>query len=188
VSVAISGQVVVEADYVRRLVDRDPETEQHFASHFGRLLRALVRVRRHGWPDERVEDAVQETFTRALSAVRGGGLRDADRFAAFLISICENVLREDARQVARVHPSESAALEQRAPHDPEAQANARQSLQAAREVLAAMPQRDREILEMVLVLEADKDEVCRRFGVTRDHLRVLLHRAKERFGKRMAGK
>ena len=185
--VSVAGrQVVVQADYVRRLVDRDPETERHFADHFGRLLRALVRTRRQGWPTERIEDVVQETFARVLTAVRGGSLRDADRFAGFLISVCENVLREDTRQGARVQPSETVALELRAPHDPEAQAHARQSLEAAREVLASLPERDREILELVLVLEADKDEVCRRFGVTRDHLRVLLHRAKERFSKKLA--
>ena len=146
-----------------------------------------MRTRRHGWPDERVEDVVQETFSRVLGAIRGGGLRDPDRLPAFLLSVCENVLREDARQGARMQPSEPTALEGRAPHDPEAQTHARRSLETAREVLATLPERDREILELVLVLEADKDEVCRRFGVTRDHLRVLLHRAKERFSKRMAG-
>jgi RNA polymerase sigma-70 factor (ECF subfamily) len=29
--------------------------------------------------------------------------------------------------------------------------------------------------------EKDKDEVCRQFGVDRDYLRVLLHRAKDKF-------
>jgi RNA polymerase sigma-70 factor (ECF subfamily) len=184
--VSVAGrQVVVQADYVRRLAEREPETERHFAGHFGGLLRALVRNRRRGWPDDRVEDIVQETFTRVLHAVRNGSLREADRFPAFLISVCENVLREDTRAGARLLPSEPDRLERIAPEDPEAQAQARQSLQAAREVLDTLSARDREILELIVVLQADKDEVCRRFGVTRDHLRVLLHRAKERFSKHM---
>ena len=181
-----AGKVVVQADYVRRLAGRDPETERHFAAHFGGLLRAMVRNRRRGWPDDRLEDVVQETFTRVLHAVRNGSLRDADRFPAFLISVCENVLREDTRAGARLLPSEPERLERVATEDPEAQAHARQTLQAAREVLDTLSARDREILELVLVLQADKDEVCKRFGVTRDHLRVLLHRAKERFSKRLA--
>jgi RNA polymerase sigma-70 factor, ECF subfamily len=44
-----------------------------------------------------------------------------------------------------------------------------------------MGQRDRELLRAIFLEEGDKDEVCRRFGVDRDYLRVRLHRAKERF-------
>jgi RNA polymerase sigma-70 factor, ECF subfamily len=185
--VTVAGaQVVVAADYVRRLADRDAETEKHFAGHFGRLLRVLIRNRRRSWGDDLIEDVVQETFARVLTAVRNGTLRDADRFAAFMISVCENVLREATRGAARLLPSEPDRLDRPAPNDPEAQVAARRSLEVARVVLSSLPERDREILEMVLVQGADKDEVCRRFAVTRDHLRVLLHRARERFSKLLA--
>lgn len=85
---------VVEADYVRRLAERNGETEKHFTSHFGRLLRAVVRNRRHRCPADFVDEVVQETFVRVLGAIRNGNLRDADRLPAFMISVCENVMRE----------------------------------------------------------------------------------------------
>jgi RNA polymerase sigma-70 factor (ECF subfamily) len=44
-----------------------------------------------------------------------------------------------------------------------------------------MPERDRRLLREVFLEERDKDEVCRDFGVDRDYLRVLLHRAKQSF-------
>jgi RNA polymerase sigma-70 factor (ECF subfamily) len=50
-----------------------------------------------------------------------------------------------------------------------------------REILAEMKERDRDLLRAMFLEEKDKDEICREFGVGREYLRVLLHRAKERF-------
>jgi RNA polymerase sigma-70 factor (ECF subfamily) len=50
-----------------------------------------------------------------------------------------------------------------------------------REILAEMKQRDRDLLRAIFLEEKGKDEICREFGVDREYLRVLLHRAKERF-------
>jgi RNA polymerase sigma-70 factor (ECF subfamily) len=44
-----------------------------------------------------------------------------------------------------------------------------------------MSERDRRLLREVFLEERDKDEVCRDFGVDREYLRVLLHRAKQAF-------
>ena len=58
---------------------------------------------------------------------------------------------------------------------------ARQMEGKVREILDEMPERDRRILRAVFLEEQDKDEVCRDFGVDRDYLRVLVHRAKIAF-------
>jgi RNA polymerase sigma-70 factor (ECF subfamily) len=50
-----------------------------------------------------------------------------------------------------------------------------------REILLDLPARDRALLKAVFLDERDRDEVCREFGVDRDYLRVLLHRAKQDF-------
>jgi len=50
-----------------------------------------------------------------------------------------------------------------------------------REILEQLPERDRRLLREVFLEERDKDEVCRGFGVDREYLRVLLHRAKQAF-------
>jgi RNA polymerase sigma-70 factor (ECF subfamily) len=44
-----------------------------------------------------------------------------------------------------------------------------------------LPERDRRLLLSVLLEERNKDEVCAEFGITREYLRVLLHRAKQSF-------
>ena len=58
---------------------------------------------------------------------------------------------------------------------------ARQMEVKVREILNEMSDRDRRILRAVFLEELDKDDVCREFGVDRDYLRVLLHRAKQSF-------
>jgi RNA polymerase sigma-70 factor (ECF subfamily) len=50
-----------------------------------------------------------------------------------------------------------------------------------RSILAELPERDRRVLKAVFFEERDKDEICRDFGIDRDYLRVLVHRAKQSF-------
>jgi RNA polymerase sigma-70 factor, ECF subfamily len=50
-----------------------------------------------------------------------------------------------------------------------------------RQILNDMPERDRSLLRSVLLEDRDKDEVCAELGVSRDYLRVLVHRAKQSF-------
>jgi RNA polymerase sigma-70 factor (ECF subfamily) len=57
----------------------------------------------------------------------------------------------------------------------------RQTCQQVRQVLEQLPDKDRRLLRALFLEEKEKDEVCREFGVDRNYLRVLLHRAKQSF-------
>lgn len=48
-------------------------------------------------------------------------------------------------------------------------------------ILIKMPVRDRDLLKAVFLDEKDREEVCRRLGVDREYLRVLLFRARQEF-------
>jgi RNA polymerase sigma-70 factor (ECF subfamily) len=50
-----------------------------------------------------------------------------------------------------------------------------------RNILEELPEKDRRILRAVFLEDVDKADVCKRFDVNRDYLRVLVHRAKIRF-------
>ena len=50
-----------------------------------------------------------------------------------------------------------------------------------RSILEELPEKDRRILRAIFLEDADKCDVCQRFDVNRDYLRVLVHRAKIRF-------
>jgi len=48
-----------------------------------------------------------------------------------------------------------------------------------REAVKSLSPRERELISKVFFQEKEKDEVCAELGVSRDYLRVLLHRAIE---------
>jgi RNA polymerase sigma-70 factor, ECF subfamily len=53
-----------------------------------------------------------------------------------------------------------------------------------RAAMADMPEKDRELLRWLFFDDRSKDDVCRELNVDRDYLRVLFHRAKQRFRER----
>ncbi len=167
--------------YVERLRDGDPPTEHHFVAYFEHLLR--IKLRSRMLTSDKVQDLRQETFIRVIAALRReGGVRQPERFGAFVNSICNNVLLEYYRTSARNQPMENSHLE--IPDkviDLEGMLVTKQSSERVRRILDGMPRRDRDLLRAIFLEEKDKDAVCREFGVDRDYLRVLLHRAKDKF-------
>lgn len=167
--------------YVERLRDGDPTTEHHFVSYFEQLLRIKLRARM--LTSDRVEDLRQETFIRVIAALRReGGVRQPERFGAFVNSICNNVLLEYYRSSGRNQQMDDSHLETTDKVlDLEGMLVTKQSAERVRQILEEMPPRDRELLRAIFLDEKDKDAICRDFGVERDYLRVLVHRAKDKF-------
>jgi RNA polymerase sigma-70 factor (ECF subfamily) len=58
---------------------------------------------------------------------------------------------------------------------------AKQTREQVRHTLSMLSEKDRRLLRAIFFEEKNKDEICRDFGVDRDYLRVLLHRAKQSF-------
>jgi len=145
-------------------------------------LAGSTRSRLHS--PQAIEDVRQETFTRVFLALRGeGGIRQPERLGAFVNSICNNVLLEQYRASSR-HTSLEDEEEKDFPAPPVdivGAIAAKQMESKVREILEELPEKDRRLLREVFLEERDKDEVCRDFGVDRDYLRVLLHRAKQSF-------
>jgi len=167
--------------YVDRLRDGEPATEQHFVRYFGHLLSIMLRARY--LPQEKVEDVRQETLTRVIATLRReGGVRQPERFGSFVNSVCKNVLRESLRDWQRSEALQPDHLE--IPDkviDVERAMITQETKNQVREILSEMKERDRRLLRAIFLEDKEKDEVCREFGVDRQYLRVLLHRAKERF-------
>jgi RNA polymerase sigma-70 factor, ECF subfamily len=170
-----------DKSYVDRLRDGEPDTERHFFAYFGELLGIMLRARYLS--PERIDDVRQETLTRVIATLRrDGGVRQPERFGAFVNSTCKNVLRENMRDFHKAQPLQPNHLD--VPDkivDLERQLITAETKQKVREILKEMKPRDRELLAAIFLEEKGKEEVCQKFGVEREYLRVLLHRAKERF-------
>lgn len=170
-----------DASYVERLRAGDFRTQEHFGAYFSALIQVKLRSRLSS--REAIEDVRQETFARFFGALREGKILHPERLGAFVNSVCNNVLLEHYRATARL-----SSLDDDEPRDLPAPAidvlgmlAARETEKRVREILEQLPERDRRLLREVFLEERDKDQVCRDFGVDRDYLRVLLHRAKQSF-------
>jgi RNA polymerase sigma-70 factor, ECF subfamily len=167
--------------YVERLRDGDPSTEDHFVSYFEQLLRIKLRARM--LPADTVDELRQETFSRVIAALRKqGGIQQPEGLGAFVNSVCNNVLLEFYRARSRTEPLEDSHLQKTDKVlDLEGLLVTRQSDEHISHVLEGLPKKDQQLLRAIFLEERDKDEVCRIFKVDRDYLRVLLHRAKDKF-------
>jgi RNA polymerase sigma-70 factor, ECF subfamily len=167
--------------YVERLRNGDPATEHHFFVYFEKLLNIKLRSRRVSF--DKIEDLKQDTFVRVIAAVRKeGGVRQPERFGAFVNSICNNIVLEYYRSLRKNRQMDGTHEE--IPDkvlDLEGMMASKQCSEQVRKILSALPTRDRELLRAVLLEENDKDTLCRDMGVDRNYLRVLLHRAKNKF-------
>ena len=172
-----------DASYVEKLRSGDAHIEAHFVTYFSELIRLKLRSRLNS--REAIEDVRQETFVRVLALLRGEpGLRQPDRLGAFVNSVCNHVLQEHYRSKKRTEATiddetESTALGR----EPSALRllEAKDTERVVRKILNELPDRERRLLQSVLLEERDKDEVCAEFGISREYLRVLLHRAKHSF-------
>lgn len=164
-------------DYVRRLREGDRETEAHFTAYFRDLL--LLQLRNRLASMQAIEDVRQEVFARVFSKLHE--LEDGRKLGAFVSSICNLVLMEWYRKTSRASAERVPAVTADPPQDAEMTLVTEERDARVRRVLGRIPERDAELLRAVFFDESAKEEVCRRFGVRRSYLRVLLHRAKERF-------
>jgi RNA polymerase sigma-70 factor (ECF subfamily) len=173
-----------DAPYLERLRMGDSDTERHFCAYFNDLIRLKVRARgMAAW----FEDIRQETFVRVLRTVRAAdGLRDPGALGAFVNSVCGNVMLETGRSQrgSRAEPAADTEYMPDPGPDAEAQVLTEERRVAVRTVVDALEPRDRELLAALFLEEQDRDRVCQRMGVTRDYLRVLVHRAKHEFRTR----
>jgi len=168
--------------YVERLRAGDFRTQEHFRVYFTAL--AQVKLRSRLQSPEAIEDVRQETFARFYVALREGKIVHPGRLGSFVNSICNNVLLEHYRTTARHGSLDDDDERKEFPSpvlDPLARLTAHEIQRKVGEILDQLPERDRRLLREVFLEERDKDEVCRDFGVDREYLRVLLHRAKQSF-------
>lgn len=140
-----------------------------------------LRYRLRSW--QLIDDIRQETFLRVLNFLRSDKtMEHPERLGAYVHSVSINVMMELLRASTR-HPAMPEDAHQLADGgvDPEKEVVTRERKEMVLSVLEELPEKDRRILRAVFLEDGDKDEVCRRFDVNRDYLRVLVHRAKIRF-------
>jgi RNA polymerase sigma-70 factor, ECF subfamily len=168
--------------YLENLRKGDLRTEEHFVNYFSELIHLKLRSRLSS--KDAIEDVRQETFARIFVLLRGKeGVRNASALGALVNSICNHVLLEHYRSHSKSDAMEDASeIDIQAEHTDVLDAMVSQDTQkTVRQILDKLSERDRQLLKRIFLEDCDKDEVCTEFGVDREYLRVLLHRAKLSF-------
>lgn len=179
-----SAPFAFDSRYIDGLRESDPEVEAHFVDHFNpillRLLRGKVRCA------DLARDLRQEVFLRVLTALRSGARVDKPaQFEGFVIGVGCNVARETYRKQSRM-VALSMLEDEPAGNLPSAfSLVVTQEMRThVRSVLARLNAAERAVLTSILMEKQNKDMLCRRMGISRSYLRVLLFRAKREFIRR----
>ena len=172
-----------DASYVKLLTEGDSATETHFSGYFRKFIGLKLGARRLA--PSMAEDILQETMLRVLKALRqGSGVSQPERFGAFVNAVCNNVFLEFVHKGSRRFSGLESSPEPADDRiDMDAPLVTEERKKAVAEILNDLGDKDREILRLVFFEEAARDEICRRLGVRAEYLRVLLHRAKEKFAR-----
>jgi RNA polymerase sigma factor (sigma-70 family) len=126
---------------------------------------------------------INETMATAFERISKGQPKDATRLPAYVTGICLNMTRLALRPGFRNKNGED--IDQMQIRDRSANAEegllARERAQEVNKVLRSLGGRDRGVLVDLFYHAKERDEVCARYGVDRESLRLILFRARKRF-------
>ena len=159
-------------------------TKGHFVTYFGELIRSSNCVRALEF-----QRSGRRCHAGNLCSSTGAGPRKRRDQAtrngsgALVNSVCNHVLFEHYRSHHRMdsldEETEQSFVDDRISVSGLLAVD--ETERAVRRILGELPERDRRLLQSVLLEERDKDEVCAELGLSREYLRVLVHRAKQSF-------
>jgi len=166
-----------QASLVARIRDGREDAEARLVELFSRPVRLMVRVRGRSLEDE---DVTQEVLMTAITAVRRGQLREAERLGAFVAGIARNVINN------RLRGARGPAFEPLTGHEDAVVADlrhemaVRERLEMVRQALGALASQDRRILQMSLIDGLRASQIAEELGVTEETVRARKSRALRR--------
>jgi len=168
----------------RRIREGDVSAESELIRQFEPGLRVLLR-RRTGGDVGLLQDLVQETLLIVIQRLRGNGIDDPGKLAAFAAQTARNLaiasLRKAERQKTDV---DSEATERNADSSRGVVTLAEdiESALAVRALLRELPQpRDRLMLRRFYLEDHDKEIICREMQLSEAAFNQALSRARRRF-------
>ncbi|NJN52409.1 MAG: sigma-70 family RNA polymerase sigma factor [Gammaproteobacteria bacterium] len=155
-----------------------------YRSHYARVLGLCMRLLRRA---TQAEDAAQEVFVRAYRTLER--YDDSQPFAAWVLGIasnhCIDLLRRRTRE-AKLFDEEAIEAEATGTPAPDALIDAERDAQV-RAAIAALPDNYRLPIVLAYYNESSYDEIAEVLGITRNHVGVLLLRAKHALRRALAG-
>ncbi len=136
---------------------------------------------------QELEDKVHDTFLIVVNAIRRGDLREPDRLMGFVRTVVRRQVAayiEDAVQNRREQADmdTGVAVADRN-QNPEQEVMLRQKSELMKSALAALSQKDRDVLVRFYLHEQTQEQICREMKLSETQFRLLKSRAKAKFGE-----
>ena len=123
------------------------------------------------------EDAVQELYLRIWKS--HANLTDLKSPAAYGMSLLKNICidRIRRREIRKAEPLEAGVPQADAP--PEKRLAARDILKKVMEEIDRLPQKQAQVMKMMVIEDLDYKEISERTGLSQVHVRVLISTARK---------
>ena len=136
---------------------------------------------------QELEDKVHDTFLIVVNAIKRGDLREPERLMGFVRTVVRRQVAAYIEQAVHTR-REQAELETGISvadrsQNPEQSAIVKQKAELMKSALAALSQRDRDILIRFYLQEQPQEQICREMSLTETQFRLLKSRAKAKFGE-----
>ncbi len=168
----------------RRIREGDSSAESELIRQFEPGLRVLLR-RRTGGDHGLLEDLVQETLLVVIQRLRGSGIEDPEKLAAFAAQTARNLAIASLRKAERQKTDVDSAATERNVDSARGVAALAEDFEAAlavRTLLRDIPQaRDRLMLKRFYLEDHDKEVICQEMQLSEAAFNQALSRARRRF-------
>lgn len=168
----------------RRIREGDSSAEDELIRQFEPGLRVLLR-RRTGGDHGLLQDLVQETLLVVLQRLRGAGIEDPEKLAAFAAQTARNLAIASLRKAERQKTDVDSAATERNVDSGRGLAALAEDFEAAlavRTLLREIPQaRDRVMLKRFYLEDHDKEVICQEMQLSEAAFNQALSRARRRF-------
>jgi RNA polymerase sigma factor (sigma-70 family) len=167
-------------DYVARLRRNDSETWEHFDGYFRPRIRSKFRAQ---FPWEMVDDLSGDTMVAVIEKIGQGEPRNPACLAAYVFQICHNKSLEALRRLTgdRHFTEVDWNLFPGSGKTPQQDVLDKELAQKVEKACKKLASRDRDALTGVFYDGRDRDEVCKEYGVSREQLKMILFRARQKF-------
>ncbi len=168
----------------RRIREGDVSAEGELIRRFEPGLRVLLR-RRTGGDHGLLQDLVQETLIIVIQRLRGAGIEDPEKLAAFAAQTARNLAIASLRKAERQKTDVDSAATERNVDSARGVAALAEDFEAAlavRTLLRELPQaRDRLMLKRFYLEDHDKEVICQEMQLSEAAFNQALSRARRRF-------
>lgn len=172
---------------VRRIREGDTAAETELVQRYEERLRYVLVRQMAAYPHD-VDDVVQEALTTTVIRLRDTGIDDPARLGGFIFGIAKNLRSARIRDHVRHDGDADPEVISRIPGDeitPDQVLASSETTQIIRQLLAELgnrtgTERDREVLIRLYIRQESREAVCEALDINPEHLRRVVHRAKQR--------